>query len=141
MRKGLLVTAVCVLVILLAGGALYLVQSVRWAPVTLDDLHKIRKGMTLAQVEQILGRPSRIQDFSREDCRMAVCGPGNKVSLVRYTLTQQWKVDDDCCIQVSFGEDGTVVAASQSPGLAEEEKGPLERVRDWLAGNGETEDF
>ena len=52
-------------------------------------------------------------------------------------MTQLWKVDADCCIRVSYGTDGTVVYADESPGLPEPEEGDSiwRRLFGWLKGS------
>jgi hypothetical protein len=97
-------------------GALLLTNRLLWQPgLTEANVRRIRPGMTLAEVEALLGGPAA------EAVEMPADYPA-------YRWRRAWK-DGDASLDVQFWPDGRVMAAA---GRGRQQPGPLARLRSWL---------
>jgi outer membrane protein assembly factor BamE (lipoprotein component of BamABCDE complex) len=87
--------------------------------ITRENAAKIREGMTLAEVEAILGGPPR--DETTGPIRF------DEVTPVRDESRKWWS--DRVCIQVIFDENGRVMNADSD---SLHRVGPLDMLRRWL---------
>src|SRR5262245_21451380 len=112
-RRALLWLAGLALVV----GALFLTDRLLWQPgLTEANVRHIRPGMTLAEVEALLGGPAtRTFDMRQE-------APGEKLG---FRWLRKW-VDEGARLEVQFFEDGRVMAAG---GYGRPQPGPLARLR------------
>src|SRR5262249_43061242 len=104
----------------LVACALLLTDRLLWRPgLTEDNVRRLRPGMTLAEVEALLGGPAT---WEMDMCREA---PGEKLGF-------RWlrkSVNEGVRLEVQFFEDGRVRAAA---GWGRRQPGPLARLRAWL---------
>lgn len=130
MRKRLL-PSLGVLALLLAGGYLLLWLTVPgWRP---DRMlyERLRRGMTEADVERLLGPPAEAdRPAPGEKWSALVWQQGKGMWEEPVLLTRRWQAEDGT-ILVAFGAERTVVDYSfrDSPGADE---GVLARLRRWL---------
>jgi hypothetical protein len=97
-------------------GALLLTDALLWRPgLTEDNVRRIRPGLTLAEVEALLGGPAA------DTFEMPADYPA-------YRWQREWRDGRDCVVVQFFG-DGTVMAAA---GRGRPQPGPLARLRGWL---------
>jgi hypothetical protein len=104
----------------LVAGALLLTDSLLWEPgLTEDNVRRIRPGMTLAEVEALLGGPAT--------CAMDMRAAPAAVAK-GYRWLRPWQAEG-ALVAVQFFPDGTVMAAG---GGKRGPPGPLARLRAWL---------
>jgi hypothetical protein len=99
--------------------AFLLTDALLWAPgLTEANVRRIKPGMTLAEVEALLGSPPwHSEDFAEYG-----------VNRLGYRWSRLWKAEG-AWAEVSFGADGRVRAAV---GRELPRPGPLDRLRAWL---------
>src|SRR5262249_58166477 len=106
----------------LAVGALLLTDRLLWAPgLTQDNVRRLRPGMTLAEVETLLGGPATWEMDMRPDDPTEERG---------YRWLRRWKAEG-AAVDVQFFEDGRVMAVA---GRGRPQPGPLARLRSLLGG-------
>jgi hypothetical protein len=111
-RRALLWFAGLALVV----GALLLTDRLLWQPgLTEDNVRRIRPGMTLAEVEALLGGPAA------DTFEMPADYPA-------YRWQREWRAEG-AAVDVQFTGDGRVTAAA---GRGRPRSGILARVRSWL---------
>jgi SmpA / OmlA family len=100
----------------LVVGALLLTDRLLWEPgLTEDNVRRIRPGMTLAEVEALLGGPAA------DTFEMPADYPA-------YRWQREWRAKG-AAVEVQFTADGRVMAAA---GRGRPRSGILARVRSWL---------
>jgi hypothetical protein len=100
----------------LVVGALLLTDALLWRPgLTEGNVRRIQPGMTLAEVEALLGGPAT------ETVEMPADYPA-------YRWQREWREGGDPVV-VQFFADGTVMAAG---GKGRPEPSPSARLRAWL---------
>src|SRR5205823_12125574 len=101
--------------------ALLLTDRLLWQPgLTQDNVRRIRPGMTLAEVEELLGGPAtETIDWQAE---------GEPISPLRVRWQRNWQAEG-AAVDVQFTTDGRVMAAA---GRGRPQPGPLARLRSWL---------
>jgi hypothetical protein len=115
-RRALLWLAGLALVV----GALLLTDRLLWTPgLTEDNVRRIRPGMTLVEVEALLGGPASWEMDMWEGQGGAELG---------YRWLRHWRAEG-ATVDVQFRADGTVMAAG---GGKRARSGPLARLRSWL---------
>jgi len=102
-------------------GALLLTDRLLWQPgLTEDHVRRIQPGMTLAEVEALLGSPAtEIIDRQSE---------GEPISPLRVRWQRKWR-GEGAVVDVPFWADGRVMAAV---GGGRRQPGPLACLRAWL---------
>ena len=101
----------------LVVGALLLTDWLLWQPgLTEDNVRRIRPGMTLAEVEALLGGPAA-DTFEMPPDYMA------------YRLQREWKEGGETVV-VQFFADGRVMTAA---GRGRPQPGIFTRLRAWLS--------
>ena len=91
-----------------------------WEPgLTEDNVRRIRPGMTLAEVEALLGGPAAVT------VDMHPVAPDEERG---FRWLRRWKAEG-AAVDVQFFEDGRVMAAG---GRGLPQPGPLARLRAWL---------
>jgi hypothetical protein len=111
-KRALLLLAGMALVAL----ALLLTDRLLWQPgLTEDNVRRIRPGMTLAEVEALLGGPAA------DSFEMPADYPA-------YRWQREWREGGEVVV-VRFFADGRVMAAA---GRGRPQSGPLARLRAWL---------
>jgi hypothetical protein len=102
--------------LMLVVSALLLTDRLLWQPgLTEDNVRRIKPGMTLAEVEALLGGPAA-DTFEMPPDYMA------------YRLQREWKEGGETVV-VQFFADGRVMTAA---GRGRTQPGPLARLRLWL---------
>ena len=115
-RTYLLVVAGLALVAL----AMLLTDRLLWAPgLTADNMRRVRPGMTLAEVEELLGGPATVT------VDLHPVAPGEERG---YRWLRHWKAEG-AAVDVTFFEDGRVMTAG---GGSRSRPGPLTRLRSLL---------
>jgi hypothetical protein len=116
-RRALLWPAGLALVV----GALLLTDRLLWRPgLTEDNLRRVRPGMTLAEVEALLGGPAtETIDFQAE---------GEPAEPLGYRWCRRWQ-EPGAAVDVQFTAAGLVTAAG---GGRRSRPGPLVRLRSLL---------
>jgi hypothetical protein len=100
----------------LVACALLLTDRLLWEPgPTKDNVRRIRPGMTLAEVEELLGGPAA------DTFEMPADWPA-------YRWQREWRAEG-AAVDVQFTADGRVMAAG---GGKRGPPGPLARLRAWL---------
>jgi hypothetical protein len=100
----------------LVVGALLLTNRLLWQPgLPEDNVRRIRPGMTLAEVEALLGGPAS------DTFEMPAEFPA-------YRWQREWR-GEGAAVDVQFTADGRVMAAA---GRGHPKPGPLARLRAWL---------
>jgi hypothetical protein len=104
----------------LVALALLLTDRLLWAPgLTEDNVRRLRPGMTLAEVEALLGGPATWEMDMWE---------GQGGTELGYRWLRHWQAEG-AAGDVQFRADGTVMAAG---GGRRSRPGPLARLRAWL---------
>ena len=104
----------------LVVGALLLTDRLLWQPgLTEDNVRSIRPGMTLAEVEALLGGPAAVT------LDMHPVAPDEERG---YRWLRRWKAEG-AAVDVQFFADGCVMSAA---GRGQPRPGILARVRSWL---------
>jgi hypothetical protein len=117
--------------------------------ITRDNVAKIRKGMTRAEVEAILGGPARNEENDDEEgVPMRVMGPwqgtkgnhffsdfqeGEVLGVPRSTLvgdTNHW-ISRQLVVRIDFDSEGRVAYWGWLP-VSRADSGPLDMIRRWL---------
>jgi hypothetical protein len=100
----------------LVVGALLLTDALLWQPgLTEDNVRRIRPGLTLAEVEALLGGPAA------DTFEMPADYPA-------YRWQREWREGGET-VEVQFFADGRVKAAQ---GRGRPQPGPLARLRAWV---------
>ena len=115
-RRALLWLAGLALVV----AALLLTDRLLWAPgLTEDNVRRLRPGMTLAEVEALLGGPATWEMDMRQEA------PGEKLG---FRWLRKW-VDEGARLEVLFSERGRVLRAE---GWGRPPRSSFARLRAWL---------
>ena len=102
--------------VVLVVGALLLTDGLLWRPgLTEDNVRRIKPGMTLAEVEALLGGPAADTFEMPED-------------YPAYRWQREWR-EGGASVVVQFFADGRVMTAA---GRGRTQPGPLARLRLWL---------
>ena len=123
-RKRLLLIVGCLTAMLLATYGILRLTAPR-PKLTLDNMEAIEDGMTLQEVEKILGAPagnySSLRDAEAADLPQCYDKPGDK----------NW-VDDQMWLGVRFDEAGNVKARYYYPHRRNQNGTYLDSLRRWL---------
>ena len=123
-RKRLLLIVGCLTAMLLATYGILRLTAPR-PKLTLDNMEAIEHGMTLQEVEKILGAPagnySSLRDAEAADLPQCYDKPGDK----------NW-VDDQMWLGVRFDEAGNVKARYYYPHRRNDNRTFLDNLRRWL---------
>jgi hypothetical protein len=104
----------------LVVGALLLTDRLLWQPgLAEDNVRRLRPGMTLAEVEALLGGPATWETDMRAEPEAAARG---------YRWLRHWQAEG-AVVDVQFRADGRVTAAE---GGRRTRPGPLARLRSLL---------
>ena len=123
-RNRLLLILACLAVVLLAGYAALRLTAAR-PNLALENIHAIEDGMTLQEVEKLLGAPagnySSLRDAEAADLPQCYNKPGDKT----------W-VDDKMWLGVRFDEAGKVTTWDYYRHGRNQNKTFLDKLRRWL---------
>jgi hypothetical protein len=135
-RRRLLLLALSVAVVLLGVGAWALWPQWPCTAITRDNAERIQVGMTLAEVEAILGGPPRgemtgtVEMASDEQSDFGLHHLQFKANLAMKTWPPEWQ-SDEVVVAVRFDDAGRV-SARHYLFLRRAEAGPLSALRRWL---------